>query len=81
MKIEELHAEWGRRVKRYRNARSQEEVAVAVGVDQATISRLERGVLAPGDALKFRLAGYFGARVDELFPYPAEVPPLPEEVA
>lgn len=81
MRVEELHADWGRRVKRYRNGRSQEVIAEAVGVDQATISRLERGAMAPSDGLKFRLAGYFGVRVDELFPYPAEVPPVPEEVA
>lgn len=78
-----LHDGWGKRVKRTREERgiSQRKLADLCDIDPSTVSRLERGTLAPRDDLKWRVAGALGVTVEELFPYPGVVPPFPAEVA
>lgn len=59
----------GNNVRVYREARRQtlRQVAEAVGMDPAHLSRLERGVGGCGDEVKVRLAHYFGVGVTRLF--------------
>lgn len=79
----DLHRSWGRHVKARRQSLglSQEKLAEICGIRQSTISRLEAGVSAPRDNVKWLVAGGLGATVEELFPYPAVRPPFPEPVA
>lgn len=78
-----LHDGWGKRVKRSREdlGISQRRLADLCQVDPSSISRIERGVLAPRDDLKWKLAGALGVTVEDLFPYPGVVPPFPQQVA
>lgn len=71
------YASWGRRVRARRGSISQERLAELAGTDQSTISRIERGLVRPSDDLKWKIAGALSTTVEELFPYPAIVPPFP----
>jgi transcriptional regulator with XRE-family HTH domain len=64
--------EWGTRVSRARLERglSQHELALASGVTQQTISKVERGTVCPHDRLKLRLAVALGRSPETLFPWP-----------
>lgn len=57
---------------------TQTQLAVHLGIHQPALSSIEKGTTAPRDALKFKLAGALGLTVEELFPFPAVVPPFPE---
>lgn len=46
---------------------TQAELAEAVGVTRATINSVEQGNYNPSLDLAFRLALFFGARVDDVF--------------
>ncbi|MCK4747488.1 MAG: helix-turn-helix transcriptional regulator [Bacteroidales bacterium] len=46
---------------------SQEVLALGVGVTRQTIHSIERGKFIPSTLLAFKLAAYFGVRVDEVF--------------
>jgi putative transcriptional regulator len=46
---------------------SQGELAEAVGVTRQTINAIERERYDPSLELAFKLAAYFGCRVDDLF--------------
>lgn len=50
-----------------RGSRSQEEVAKAVGISPSAVSMYEIGARIPRDAIKVRLANYFGLSVQSLF--------------
>ncbi len=78
-----LVAAWGRRIRRHRKSvgLSQARLAEVCGVAQGTISKIERGTLEPGFELQWKLAGALGRSMDELFSYPAVVPPFPGEAA
>lgn len=47
--------------------RTQEEVAAAVGIDRATLSRYENGQQIPSDEVKLALARYYGQPVESIF--------------
>ena len=47
--------------------RTQEEVAAAVGIDRATLSRYENGQQIPSDEVKLSLAQYYGQTVGSIF--------------
>ena len=81
--MHELHRSWGTRIKNRRQALSMTQVSFAtlVGITQSTVSKIERGDHCPSDAMKWRIAGVLRLTVEELFPYPAVVPPFPEKVA
>jgi transcriptional regulator with XRE-family HTH domain len=56
----------------------QEEIALALGIDQTHFSRIERGLQTPSPQLAKRIAEYFGNAVTRdqiLFPeeYPVDV--------
>ena len=75
---EDTLREWGSRLKQRRAAISQERLGAIAGVDQSTISRIEKGRLTTvSDDLKWRLAGALGCTVAELFPFPNVRPPFP----
>jgi putative transcriptional regulator len=46
---------------------SQEELANAVGVTRQTIHSIEKGKFVPSTLLAFKIAGFFGKKVEELF--------------
>lgn len=78
----ELYVQWGKKIRTRREAlkQTQETFGQLLGIDQSTVSRLERGALAVSDGLKFRIAGALAMTVEELFPYPNTRPPFPERV-
>lgn len=78
----EVLRDWGKRLRARRGLITQERLAELAGVDQSTISRIERGDLKRiSDDLKWKLAGALGCTVDEVFPYPNVRPPFPEVVS
>lgn len=74
-----MYRAWGSKVAKKRHALglNQEELALATGLSQATISRVESGVQAPSDPVKWLIAGALRSTLDDLFPWPAVCPPLP----
>ncbi|MCX4364001.1 MAG: helix-turn-helix transcriptional regulator [Clostridia bacterium] len=62
-RIEELRMERGIR---------QEELARTLEVSRQTISSLENGRYNPSIQLAFKLARYFGLRIEEIFIYEEE---------
>ncbi|MBR5342757.1 MAG: helix-turn-helix transcriptional regulator [Oscillospiraceae bacterium] len=57
----------GGRLLQLRGARSQEEVAAALGIRQSTLAMYERGSRMPKDEIKLALARYYGCSVEALF--------------
>ncbi len=51
---------------------SQEELAWAMGVSRQTIISLEKGRYNPSIILAFKLAGYFGTSIENIFIYEGE---------
>lgn len=47
----------------------QEELAAALEVSRQTISSLEQGRYNPSILLAFKIARYFGKRIEEIFIY------------
>lgn len=47
--------------------KTQEEVATAVGIDRASLSRYENGQQIPSDEVKLALAQYYGVTVGSIF--------------
>ena len=62
-RLEELRKE--------RNIR-QEELAAALKVSRQTIGSLENGRYNPSIILAFKIAGYFGMPIEEIFIYEEE---------
>ena len=50
----------------------QEELAEAVQVSRQTIGSLENGRYNPSILLAFKLAGYFGVTIEDIFIYEEE---------
>ena len=63
---------WGRRLREARKAAglSQLQLAETLGTLQEQISRWERGIYAPVDEMRPRLAKALGVPIAELFAYP-----------
>jgi putative transcriptional regulator len=74
---------WGRRIaaRRRELLMTQERLGELCDVGQATISKIECGRLDPSYELKWRVAGALNKSLEELFAYPAVVPPFPAEAA
>lgn len=54
---------------------SQAVLAERLGVSRQTVISIERGRFDPSLPLAFRIAGLFGARIDEIFtPEPEDAP-------
>lgn len=69
--MEELRAAWGARIREARRAAgyTQAQFALALGVDQANISRWERGIASPHDSRRRRIAELLGVDPASLFSY------------
>ncbi len=50
-----------------RGDKKQEEIAKELGVTVASISDYEEGIRIPNDALKIKMADYYGTTVEQLF--------------
>ena len=59
--------EVGKKLVALRGKKSQQEVAEAAGITQAALSMYERGERIPRDAVKIRLANYYGRTVGDIF--------------
>lgn len=46
---------------------TQEKLAQDIGVSRGTILEIERGTFNPSLKLAFRISGYFGKKIDEVF--------------
>lgn len=65
-----LQEHWGQRVRGERGERSQTWLAEAVGVDQTTISRIERGKYRLTPALMVAIAAVLDLDTGDLFAFP-----------
>ncbi len=57
----------GKKLRRMRGKRTQEEVAKALNLSIAAISAYELGQRTPRDAVKIALSEYYGVSVGDLF--------------
>lgn len=48
---------------------SKAHLARQVGVSRSYITKLEKGSLRPSGRVMFRIASYFGCKVDDIFKY------------
>lgn len=73
-----IYQKWGRRIRDARTGiYSQGALARVVGVTKGTMSKYESGALHVPDSAKVRIAGALHRSLDELFPWPIDVPPFP----
>lgn len=78
--METVGAHWGERVaarRRQLGLTQQRLGELCGGIGQASISKIERGRLHPSDRLKWKLAAALQLPLDELFAFPAIIPPAP----
>lgn len=57
----------GERLLKLRDIRTRTGVAKAIGIHPNCLARYEHGECIPSDAVKAKLAEYYGASVQELF--------------
>lgn len=57
----------GNRLVSLRGARTQEDVAKAIGVSVAAIGMYERGERIPRDEIKIKLASYYDTTIQAIF--------------
>ena len=83
MEVHDIHREWGRRIRDRRLALglTQTQLADILGVHQPALSYWEKGVSAPRDDHKVKLAGALATTVHDLFAFPAVRPPFPQKAA
>ena len=53
---------------------SKAHLARNIGVSRSYITKLEKGTLQPSARIMFKIAAYFGCRVEELFRYAPDEP-------
>lgn len=68
----ELSERWGPRIRARRKAMglSIARLGAAADIEPGHLSRIERGLVVPGDEVRVKLARALGVRVEELFSYP-----------
>lgn len=59
--------EIGERIRKLRGDTSREALAIAIGVTAQAICNYETGARVPSDAIKCKIAEYFGVTVQEIF--------------
>lgn len=57
----------GERLLQLRGKQKREDVAQAIGVSVSAMSMYENGERIPRDAIKIKLAAYYGKNVQEIF--------------
>lgn len=57
----------GERLLQLRGKQKREDVAQAIGVSVSAMSMYENGERIPRDAIKIKLAAYYGKSVQEIF--------------
>ncbi len=69
--MEHLRAIWGARIRAARQAAgyTQQSFARALDIDQANVSRWERGLSVPHDNRRGQIAKLLGVPAADLFPY------------
>ena len=72
--MERTRAIWGARIRAARQAAgyTQQTFAIALGIDQANVSRWERGRAMPHDTRRRQLAQLLGIDPNVLFAYPPD---------
>jgi transcriptional regulator with XRE-family HTH domain len=68
--LEQVRRKWGQTVRTRRGRVTQKELAARTGLDQGTISRIERGVASLSDESKVKIAEALTCPVGELFGWP-----------
>lgn len=71
MELTEMHAEWGRRIRRLRRDKELTVTAVAqaAGITRAYLHRIENGEQSPSDDVRLRIASALDVEPGELFNY------------
>lgn len=59
--------EIGRRLRELRGIRTRPGVAKELGISYSALSKYEIGAKSPSDAMKVRLADYYGVSVQRIF--------------
>ena len=57
----------GQKLRKLRGSRSKAEVAEAIGVSESSYIKYERDERNPSDAVKVRIADYYGRKVGFIF--------------
>lgn len=57
----------GQKLKEARGKRTQKSVAAELGISRSALEMYENDSRSPKDALKSKIAGYYGMTVQELF--------------
>ena len=60
-------AKW--RARHGRRGITKAHLARKIGVSRSYITKLENGALQPGGTVMFKIADYFGCRVEQIFRY------------
>lgn len=78
--VDEIQRSWAANVKATREAigLTLTDVAEVLEIRHSTISRWENWRSTIPDSEKVRLAGLYGKRIEDLFPWPAIRPPMPK---
>jgi transcriptional regulator with XRE-family HTH domain len=71
MELQEMHREWGQRVRRTRREQDQTatDFARKVGISRTHLHRIEGGFQVPSDGVRIRIAQALGIEANELFSY------------
>lgn len=73
-----VYRSWGKNVKAARGTFwKQQDLAAVCGITPGALSNIEAGRRCPTDEVKYALAGALRKPVEELFPWPNEIPPFP----
>lgn len=81
--MRDLHEGWAEGLAREmaEQEMSPAKLAKACGVHQSTIKRILDVEMVPSDELKWKIAGALQKRMDEIWPWPRVIPPMPAVAA
>lgn len=75
MAHDNLDQEWGGAIRKLRQEHgwSLFQLGARADTDPGLLSRIERGLVRPGDERRMRIAAALDVRVEDIWSYPAEV--------